>query len=143
MVRVIGHSVFLLHAPPSSFITLFFLMIRRPPRSTRTDTLFPYTTLFRSCRLLAAGQALRPVPRPPVVPHLPGGPARARNPRAPAEDLDRPGEPQPGPPHGGGQARYRGAAGKAFERPGVAPEPRHAGKQIGRAPARERECQYG
>src|SRR3546814_4389452 len=29
---------------------LFFLMIRRPPRSTRTDTLFPYTTLFRSDR---------------------------------------------------------------------------------------------
>src|SRR3546814_5584930 len=28
----------------------FFLMIRRPPRSTRTDTLFPYTTLFRSLR---------------------------------------------------------------------------------------------
>src|SRR3546814_14304907 len=28
-----------------------FLMIRRPPRSTRTDTLFPYTTLFRSARL--------------------------------------------------------------------------------------------
>src|SRR3546814_1160964 len=38
------------------FIFFFFLMIRRPPRSTRTDTLFPYTTLFRSgpsarCRL--------------------------------------------------------------------------------------------
>src|SRR3546814_16851360 len=34
-----------------SFLMLFFgffLMIRRPPRSTRTDTLFPYTTLFRS-----------------------------------------------------------------------------------------------
>src|SRR3546814_20724511 len=32
---------------------IFFLMRRRPPRSTRTDTLFPYTTLFRSrgCRL--------------------------------------------------------------------------------------------
>src|SRR3546814_6303420 len=30
------------------FCCLFFLMIRRPPRSTRTDTLFPYTTLFRS-----------------------------------------------------------------------------------------------
>src|SRR3546814_16135726 len=28
----------------------FFVMIRRPPRSTRTDTLFPYTTLFRSHR---------------------------------------------------------------------------------------------
>src|SRR3546814_4198408 len=29
-------------------IFIFFLMIRPPPRSTRTDTLFPYTTLFRS-----------------------------------------------------------------------------------------------
>src|SRR3546814_2729657 len=29
-------------------IFFFFLMIRRPPRSTRTDTLFPYTTLFRA-----------------------------------------------------------------------------------------------
>src|SRR3546814_6875285 len=34
----------------SEFLTFFFLMIRRPPRSTRTDTLFPYTTLFRSFR---------------------------------------------------------------------------------------------
>src|SRR3546814_1747354 len=33
---------------PSRRLWLFFLMIRRPPRSTRTDTLFPYTTLFRS-----------------------------------------------------------------------------------------------
>src|SRR3546814_9792518 len=32
------------------FFCFFFLMIRRPPRSTRTDTLFPYTTLFRSQR---------------------------------------------------------------------------------------------
>src|SRR3546814_1043664 len=32
----------------SSTYLFFFLMIRRPPRSTRTDTLFPYTTLFRS-----------------------------------------------------------------------------------------------
>src|SRR3546814_5268095 len=31
------------------FGCFFCLMIRRPPRSTRTDTLFPYTTLFRSC----------------------------------------------------------------------------------------------
>src|SRR3546814_11096935 len=30
------------------FSGVFFLMIRRPPRTTRTDTLFPYTTLFRS-----------------------------------------------------------------------------------------------
>src|SRR3546814_14491998 len=36
----------------------FFLMIRRPPRSTRTDTLFPYTTLFRSAddRALQVGE---------------------------------------------------------------------------------------
>src|SRR3546814_13995153 len=34
----------------SSILRFFFLMIRRPPRSTRTDTLFPYTTLFRSQR---------------------------------------------------------------------------------------------
>src|SRR3546814_13327972 len=38
------------HDTRGSFIEilLFLLMIRRPPRSTRTDTLFPYTTLFRS-----------------------------------------------------------------------------------------------
>src|SRR3546814_17287580 len=34
----------------------FLLMIRRPPRSTRTDTLFPYTTLFRSHFLPPVGQ---------------------------------------------------------------------------------------
>src|SRR3546814_11358738 len=33
------------------YFIFFFLMIRRPPRSTRTDTLFPYTTLFRSLHL--------------------------------------------------------------------------------------------
>src|SRR3546814_13501668 len=34
----------------------FFLMIRRPPRPTRTDTLFPYTTLFRSPAPLPAAE---------------------------------------------------------------------------------------
>src|SRR3546814_6406021 len=38
-------------------------MIRRPPRSTRTDTLFPYTTLFRSAFPDAAQVAQRPVRR--------------------------------------------------------------------------------
>src|SRR3546814_3262619 len=52
----------------------FFLMIRRPPRSTRTDTLFPYTTLFRSERaasridgapnFAAVSAALRSTPPP-------------------------------------------------------------------------------
>src|SRR3546814_17633013 len=32
-------------------VFLCFLLIRRPPRSTRTDTLFPYTTLFRSLKV--------------------------------------------------------------------------------------------
>src|SRR3546814_20216199 len=49
-------------------IFFFFLMIRRPPRSTRTDTLFPYTTLFRSwlgaCKSpLLQGQ---PIQSPPL-----------------------------------------------------------------------------
>src|SRR3546814_13619093 len=38
-----------------SSCSFFFLMIRRPPRSTRTDTLFPYTTLFRSYATPAGG----------------------------------------------------------------------------------------
>src|SRR3546814_20538812 len=65
------------------FICFFFLMIRRPPRSTRTDTLFPYTTLFRSHRgfgrvdigvadheLLEDVVLDRPVERRPVDPLL-------------------------------------------------------------------------
>src|SRR3546814_2706037 len=44
-------------------LIFFFLMIRRPPRSTRTDTLFPYTTLFRSWRGNALhGLSLRNLP---------------------------------------------------------------------------------
>src|SRR3546814_16387793 len=38
-------------------LVFFFLMIRRPPRSTRTDTLFPYTTLFRSHRGRRGGRS--------------------------------------------------------------------------------------
>src|SRR3546814_4777972 len=41
-------------------------MIRRPPRSTRTDTLFPYTTLFRSLLTIATGELL-----PNGLDHLP------------------------------------------------------------------------
>src|SRR3546814_15372346 len=44
---------------------IFFLMIRRPPRSTRTDTLFPYTTLFRSSGCWErSGRSLRRRDRP-------------------------------------------------------------------------------
>src|SRR3546814_10842137 len=41
-------------------------MLRRPPRSTRTDTLFPYTTLFRSLDGLSAGYDLI-ISNPPYV----------------------------------------------------------------------------
>src|SRR3546814_6789264 len=39
-------------------VCVFFLSIRRPPRSTRTYTLFPYTTLFRSARLALVAPVL-------------------------------------------------------------------------------------
>src|SRR3546814_4740207 len=56
----------------------FFLMIRRPPRSTRTDTLFPYTTLFRSARRRRGGRAERPdFGRRSVIERSPGLPAFA------------------------------------------------------------------
>src|SRR3546814_11177999 len=44
-----------------SLLLFFFLMLRRPPRSTRTDTLFPYTTLCRSLWPVGAGRV--PLPR--------------------------------------------------------------------------------
>src|SRR3546814_20393083 len=58
---------------------IFFVMIRRPPRSTRTDTLFPYTTLFRSLAQRRAALAARP--------RVPADRRRvlARRPRAVAE----------------------------------------------------------
>src|SRR3546814_8363392 len=78
----------------------FFLMIRRPPRSTRTDTLFPYTTLFRSPVAAAGRTALRP-----------GRPVRLRA-RAVA---DRAGERRGDRPAGAGvlPARRRRGAGNA------------------------------
>src|SRR3546814_16876755 len=44
-----------------SYCVFFFLMIRRPPRATRTDTLFPYTTLFRSLQVVESLQGARAV----------------------------------------------------------------------------------
>src|SRR3546814_9780389 len=54
-------------------VVIFFLIIRRPPRSTRTDTLFPYTTLFRSGP-----------PREPASPCLRHRPVRPRRPAPPS-----------------------------------------------------------
>src|SRR3546814_13805090 len=76
-------------------IDVFFLMIAPPPRSTRTDTLFPYTTLFRSLVALGFG------PAPPVLmpeqrraarglgDQEPAGPARIARAEA-AQRIDQP-----------------------------------------------------
>src|SRR3546814_18222954 len=99
-------------------------MIRRPPRSTRTDTLFPYTTLFRSAarrhtrhRLRDEAVRARRLPRPAVLrPHapLPAGADAARR----LEDRERARQPppprerrveiqQPGPRAGGHRRHAR------------------------------------
>src|SRR3546814_8033699 len=51
--------IYSIFASRTCFFYFFFLMIRRPPRSTRTDTLFPYTTLFRSLHRGGMGCAYR------------------------------------------------------------------------------------
>src|SRR3546814_14191738 len=56
-------SIMFLHP----FVDYFVLMIRRPPRSTRTDTLFPYTTLFRSSPGSTPTSASSPGPMAPRV----------------------------------------------------------------------------
>src|SRR3546814_8767216 len=56
------------------FCFLFFLMLLRPPRSTRTDTLCPYTTLFRSPQALGPPRGLRAfLPAAPRALARPGG----------------------------------------------------------------------
>src|SRR3546814_3533569 len=58
--------------------SFFFLMIRRPPRSTRTDTLFPYTTLFRSLHRHGGSGQHRHLLVRGFLPHRPAPqPARA------------------------------------------------------------------
>src|SRR3546814_5704213 len=78
-------------------------MVLRPPRSTRTDTLFPYTTLFRSVR-----------PRPAAALAPRGGPEDDLLPRAAA------GHPRPRPHTG----RPQGRPGRV--RRGCGPEPRRS-----------------
>src|SRR3546814_941528 len=51
----------------------FCLMVRRPPRPTRTDTLFPYTTLFRSDDVLAPGNLRHDGPAAGRHQDVPGG----------------------------------------------------------------------
>src|SRR3546814_21001652 len=98
-------------------------MIRRPPRSTRTDTLFPYTTLFRSA---ATGRPVANLQKPSQF----GLFSATRE-------------------HEGGIASNRGSAcrGEYVPRP-CTHRPSHHGSwfhpktEIGRASCRERGCQY-
>src|SRR3546814_15548628 len=55
-----------MHATAFSACVIFFLMLRRPPRSTRTDTLFPYTTLFRA-EVRRPGEETGGLTRPPTM----------------------------------------------------------------------------
>src|SRR3546814_14799512 len=102
-------------------VVVFFLMIRRPPRSTRTDTLFPYTTLFRSEAITESGRARR---------HLVAG--KNAGPVLEADHV-RPGNGAPHDPHRKDPAARLGRA-----RPRI----RDFGEEIGRASCRERVCQY-
>src|SRR3546814_11540085 len=117
------------------FLHFFFLMIRRPPRSTRTDTLFPYTTLFRSCRPCCGHRLVRP--RSSVL---------RRNRRCDfARPLDLRGA--------RGRDRQRVARGREARRTGapcrcrgdrgnLSRVPRAAARLAGRASCRARVCQY-
>src|SRR3546814_17384832 len=145
-------------------------MIRRPPRSTRTDTLFPYTTLFRSGRPPRA----RARPPPPLEPRLGRSPrgvlrhqpgrlrAARRRGRPPAADprlRRRPHPPQPGaavrcdgpPPVDRGCLRQGlpGGLGRVprvrGRRPAGAPEDRSEERRVGQEgvrPCRSRWCPY-
>src|SRR3546814_17683364 len=74
-----SHDMFWVAYVLQWLLDLFFLMIRLPPRSTRTDTLFPYTTLFRSSWAPARVRARAPrrQPRRPAT-----AARRPRHPRA-------------------------------------------------------------
>src|SRR3546814_17002659 len=111
----------------SSSLLFFFLMIRLPPRSTRTDTLFPYTTLFRSpdvrdCRAPFRARRVRFPSRGPRTPAA-GAPA-PRSRRAPGRAV------RPLKDHLADALRESGMADAVDD------------DQIGRASCRERVCQY-
>src|SRR3546814_18327721 len=99
-------------------------MIRRPPRSTRTDTLFPYTTLFRSDLTLVRMT-------PDLVYDLLIGAGCAKK-----LIFSWGGNPGVGSLH-----RLRDAVEKGWPQPLEIEEHSHA-DQIGRASCRERVCQY-
>src|SRR3546814_15725923 len=107
-------------------IVFLFLMIRRPPRSTRTDTLFPYTTLFRSRLSLVAGAL--PAGFGTVVSVFRIGAAEARLSAFRPFNASAPGR--------NGQIPFHLAVERGPGDDGKPP------LQIGRASCRERVCQF-
>src|SRR3546814_12204554 len=90
-------------------------MIRRPPRSTRTDTLFPYTTLFRSRRAGASddvGRHRLPDSRPAPPASAPGRSRGADRHRADGRRLRDTARPVGADPAADHVAAHRGAAGR-------------------------------
>src|SRR3546814_21092322 len=108
-------------------------MIRRPPRSTLTDTLFPYTTLFRSPRCSCPFRSLIH-PFQQIVEIVEARLPETRHPPRPV-----------------GERRQRGGPGAVMRLPpllAVEHQPRlpqdgEMLRPIGRAACRERVCQYG
>src|SRR3546814_19368303 len=132
--------------------SFFFLMIRRPPRSTRTDTLFPYTTLFRSktgavertrsANIDRRADAARRDRRPSAFIHLDPGHALGRE----VGEIERTRRRRAGT-----IAKERGRHLAAIDRPQVEfgtkaahrdQRPLAARPEIGRASCRGRECKY-
>src|SRR3546814_15565876 len=119
------------------FCNFFFLMIRRPPRSTRTDTLFPYTTLFRSVGVVIALREEYAAEQQRGIDGRQFGLAAPR----PVLIVEEMIEKAFVPGHAGGGGSLRGGP---VEVQAVARAQRGLGARhkIGRASCRERVCQY-
>src|SRR3546814_15764520 len=80
------------HLDVSFTLLFFFLMIRRPPRSTRTDTLFPYTPLFRSAKRVKRNHRVLS-PRPAIhaepPPNTPSASSSSTTDRGISSHLDK------------------------------------------------------
>src|SRR3546814_18235235 len=138
ILRVISNNVFMIVV----YCVIFFLLNRRPPRTTRTDTLFPYTTLFRSAAGAFIGRGRRA--------------SRSAAPRRALRPACRAGRSGVAHGHRGGALRRYAGAGDALSYRGWAERGGICGlgggrkrsvsdkptSKLGRKSCRERGCQY-